>query len=73
MDGGQAADLAIFVCSAVLLLAYNLFYFSVRSFKLLGRSYTNLYAVNRRSRRDWVQLLAQGAEAGGGAERCCAR
>ena len=54
MDSGEAADLAIFVICCCLLLAYNLFYFRVESFSLLGKRWVNLYAVNKRSRGEWA-------------------
>jgi len=68
MLAGQAADLAIFLFCSALLAAYNVFYFKVRSFTLLGRHYINLYAVNRTSRADWVHLLSKGGHA---SSPCC--
>lgn len=66
MDGGEAADLAIFISCTTLLLAYSLLYFRVASFSLCGRRMMNLYALNKQTRKEWVVLLSQGERPGVG-------
>ncbi len=66
MQAGEAADLAIFVVCTSLLAGYVLFYFNVGAFTVpfLHRRYVNLISLNRSSRGEWVQLLAQDPKEG---------
>lgn len=60
MDGGEAADLAIFISCTALLLGYSLLYFRVATFSVCGKKMMNLYALNKQTRKEWVVLLSQG-------------
>ncbi|KAL4448062.1 hypothetical protein ABPG75_005281 [Micractinium tetrahymenae] len=64
MDGGEAADLSIFIVCVALLLSYSLLYFQVASFSLCGKKFMNLYALNKQTRKEWVVLLSQDTKEG---------
>ena len=64
MQGSQAADLAILISCIVAILAYQVFYFRVASFTILGRRYLNLYALNKESRAEWVLVMSADSKEG---------
>ncbi|KAL4444916.1 hypothetical protein ABPG77_003966 [Micractinium sp. CCAP 211/92] len=64
MDGGEAADLAIFISCTALLLGYSLLYFRVATFSVCGKKMMNLYALNKQTRKEWVVLLSQDTKEG---------
>eukprot|EP00887_Chlorella_sp_A99_P003099 scaffold9.g3099.t1 len=59
MDGDQAADLAVFVACACLLLAYNAAYFALPlGAACCGRQWSSIWAVSQR-RGEWMAMLME--------------